>query len=70
MTDHGVTESAVEQAALAWLEAIGWRVAHGPDVAPGTLTAERCDYGEVVPQRSAAVRNSVQPTSNLANSRR
>ena len=28
------TESVVEQAALAWLEAIGWRVAHGPDIAP------------------------------------
>lgn len=25
------TESTVEDAALAWLEASGWRVAHGPD---------------------------------------
>jgi len=30
------TESTVEDAALAWLEGIGWRVAHGPDVAPDT----------------------------------
>jgi len=27
------TESTVEAAALACLEAIGWRVAHGPDIA-------------------------------------
>lgn len=27
------TESTVEETALAWLEAIGWQVAHGPDIA-------------------------------------
>ncbi|MDZ7266889.1 MAG: type I restriction endonuclease subunit R [candidate division KSB1 bacterium] len=50
-----VSESVVEQAALAWLEAIGWRVAHGPDISPAgdTLTLplslrERESYGEVV----------------------
>jgi type I restriction enzyme R subunit len=48
MTDHGVTESVVEQAALAWLEATGWHVAHGPDLAPAMPAAERADYGEVV----------------------
>jgi type I restriction enzyme, R subunit len=48
MTDRGVTESIVERAALAWLEAIGWCVAHGPDVAPDMVAAERRDYGEVV----------------------
>jgi type I restriction enzyme R subunit len=42
------TESVVEQAALAWLEAIGWQVAHGPDIAPDMPAAERRDYGEVV----------------------
>jgi type I restriction enzyme R subunit len=42
------TESVVEQAALAWLEAGGWRIAHGLDVAPDTPAAERSDYGEVV----------------------
>jgi len=30
------TESVVEQTALAWLEDAGWRVAHGPDIAPDT----------------------------------
>jgi len=44
----GVTESVVEQAALAWLEAAGWQVAHGPDIAPDMPAAERTDYGEVV----------------------
>ncbi|HWP30898.1 MAG TPA: type I restriction endonuclease subunit R [Fimbriimonadales bacterium] len=43
-----LTESVVEQAALAWLEATGWQIAHGPDIAPDTLLAERRDYGEVV----------------------
>jgi len=42
------TESTVEEAALAWLESIGWRVAHGPDIAPDMPAAERRDYGEVV----------------------
>src|SRR5438552_9483362 len=48
MSDRGVTESVVEEAALAWLESIGWRVVHGPDVAPDMPAAERGDYGEVV----------------------
>jgi len=42
------TESTVEEAALAWLESIGWRVAHGPEIAPDMLAAERRDYGEAV----------------------
>ena len=48
MSDRGVTESVVEQAALAWLETIGWRVAHGPHIAPDMPSAERRDYGEVI----------------------
>jgi len=42
------TESTVEQAALDWLEGIGWRIAHGPDIAPDMPSAARRDYGEVV----------------------
>ena len=34
------TESTVEEAALAWLESIGWQVAHGPDIAPDMPAAE------------------------------
>jgi type I restriction enzyme R subunit len=41
-------ESTIEQAALAWLEALGWSIRHGPEIAPGELFAERGDYGQVV----------------------
>ena len=44
----GVTESVVEQAALAWLESVGWSVRHGAEIAPGELAAERSDYGQVI----------------------
>ncbi|MCP9448370.1 MAG: type I restriction endonuclease, partial [Nitrospira sp.] len=46
-----LTESVVESAAFTWLEATGWRIAHGPDIAPDQLLAERQDYGEVVLSR-------------------
>ena len=42
------TESVVEQAALAWLEAAGWQVRNGAEIAPGEPAAERDDYGQVV----------------------
>ncbi len=42
------SESIVEEAALGWLEAAGWQIAHGPDIAPDMVTSERRDYGEVV----------------------
>ena len=42
------TESVVEQAALAWLESLGWRVTHGLEIAPGEPGAERADYARVV----------------------
>jgi type I restriction enzyme R subunit len=44
----GLAESAVEEAALAWLGDLGYRVLYGPDIAPGSLAAERGGYGEVV----------------------
>jgi type I restriction enzyme R subunit len=37
------TESTVEEAALAWLEALGYAVLHGPDIAAGEPAAERSD---------------------------
>ena len=46
-----ITEAEVEQAALSWLEGVGWQVAHGPDIAPDTPNAERADYGQVVLER-------------------
>ena len=48
MAPTSISESVVEQAALAWLESLGWQAAHGPDIAPGVSGAERADYGEVL----------------------
>lgn len=42
------TEAEVEQAALEWLGALGYKVCHGNDVAPGMPTAERREYTQVV----------------------
>jgi type I restriction enzyme R subunit len=49
------TESVVEDAALAWLEALGWSVRHGPDISPESdrlvlalSQRERESYAEVV----------------------
>ena len=46
-----ITEADVEEAALAWLEGLGWGVAHGPNIAPDTPDAERNDYEQVVLER-------------------
>ena len=43
-----LSESTVESASLEWLSTLGWRTAHGPDIAPDTPGAERADYGQVV----------------------
>ncbi len=42
------SESEVEEAALQWLEGLGWAVAPGADIAPGTPGAERDNYDQVV----------------------
>jgi type I restriction enzyme R subunit len=44
------TESVVEDAALAWLESLGYTVLHGPEIAAGMPGAERSDpnYRDVV----------------------
>ena len=49
----GLTESVVEDAALAWLDALGYQVLHGPDIAVGELAAERGDpnYRDVILER-------------------
>jgi len=43
-----LTESTIESAALAWLDTLGWRIRHGPEIAPSELFAERADYRQVV----------------------
>ena len=44
----GITESNLEETALEWLEGLGYAIAHGPEIAPGELLAERDDYSEVL----------------------
>ena len=47
---RGLTESVVEDAALGWLEELGYAVLYGPDIAFGEPAAERSDpnYRDVV----------------------
>ena len=40
-------ESEVEQAALSWLESLGWVIKSGADMVPGGLFTERQDYHQV-----------------------
>ena len=64
-----ISEADVEQAARDWLSALGWKVAHGPDIAPDTPGTERADYGQVVLERrvqdSLAELNPSLPPSAL-----
>ncbi len=50
---NAFAESVVEDAALAWLEALGYAVLHGPDIAAGEPDAERSDpnYRDIVLER-------------------
>src|SRR5258708_7056181 len=48
MKYEALTESTVEQAALAWFESLGYSILHGPEIAPGELFSERQTYGDVV----------------------
>jgi hypothetical protein len=41
-------ESAVEKAALAWLEKTSWPVKNDAEIAPGELFVERAGYGQVI----------------------
>jgi len=41
MSESRFTESVVEDAALAWLESLGYAVKHGPEIDPGEFLAER-----------------------------
>ncbi len=43
-----ISESLLEQTALAWFESLGYQILHGPDIAPGEPQAERASYSEVV----------------------
>uniref|UniRef100_UPI0026019685 type I restriction endonuclease n=1 Tax=Acidocella sp. TaxID=50710 RepID=UPI0026019685 len=43
-----LTESHVEDAALAWVSELGYAVLHGPDIAPDSTRPERTSYDEVI----------------------
>ncbi len=43
-----LTEGEVEEAALAWLEELGYAVLHGPDIGPEGKEPERGSYDEVL----------------------
>ncbi len=60
MVHPAFTESIVEDAALAWLEGLGYAVLHGPEIAAGELAAERSDpnYRDVVLERRLRQTNS------------
>ncbi len=46
-----LSESEIENAALAWLESLSYTVKHGLEIAPGELAAERTGYGQIVLER-------------------
>ena len=54
-----LTEAEVEQAALAWLGGLGWQVAHGPEIAPYGVGAERVGYGRLCWSRCFQFRTCV-----------
>ena len=67
---NAFTESVVEDAALAWLESLGYVIKHGLEIAPGELFAERTDYGQVVLEqrlRDALVRINPQLPAEAVN---
>jgi type I restriction enzyme R subunit len=43
-----MVESEVEEAALSWLDGLGYSILNGPALAPGEPGAERATYGDVV----------------------
>ena len=64
-----LAEADVEQIGLDWLAGLGWRVAHGPDIAPDTPNAERDYCGQVILERrlraALAELNPTLPASAL-----
>ena len=64
-----INESVVESAALAWLESVGWKVAHGPDLGPSGFKFERDNYGQAILgwrlRQALSERNPNLPTATL-----
>jgi type I restriction enzyme R subunit len=66
-----MVESEVEEAALEWLESLGWAYRGGPEIPSRELFAERDSYGQVIlaGRRSGDRWVSIQPKPELAFSR-
>lgn len=63
----GLSESHIEEAALAWFEGLGYDVAHGPDIGPEGSTPERAAYSEVLlEKRLVAAIERLNPTLSAA----
>lgn len=43
-----LTENHVEEAALSWLEGLGYEVLNGPDISPEGSSPERASYADVI----------------------
>ena len=43
-----LNEQQLEKLCLSWFQQVGWRFAHGPDIAPDSSAPERTDYRQVV----------------------
>ncbi len=61
MTSPAFTESVGEQAALAWLESLGYTILSGPEIAPGEPQAEREDYEVVLERRPRQALQRLNP---------
>ena len=58
MSTTTLSESDVEDAALAWFDQLGYAILHGPLIAPGEPEAERTTYQDVVARNAAEGRHS------------
>lgn len=57
------TESTVEDAALAWLEAVGWQTAHSPDITPGGVIFMQTFHQKVQCIRNTTLQNTTAAVS-------
>ena len=48
MTTNKITESAIEELAIALLEKQGYQYLYSPDIAPDSETPERTSFDEVL----------------------
>ena len=50
-----LNEQQLEDLCLGWFQETGWRVAHGPDIAPDSHAPERTDHRQVVLRERLAI---------------